>query len=68
MDAEPVRLLLGKLLRSDLGIDALTTTTDRKAGTARSVMRVAVKDLAQLSKLLRALSGVGSVISARRTA
>jgi GTP pyrophosphokinase len=62
-----VRDLSEVIASSDLGIDALTTTTDRKAGTARSVMRVAVKDLAQLSKLLRALSGVGSVISARRS-
>ncbi len=52
---------------ADIGIDALETTTDRAKGTARLAMRVSVVDLAQLSKLLRALSGVAGVLTIRRT-
>jgi GTP pyrophosphokinase len=52
---------------ADIGIDSLETATDRAKGTARLVMRVSVVDLAQLSKLLRALSGVANVLAARRT-
>jgi GTP pyrophosphokinase len=52
---------------ADIGIDSLETTTDRAKGTARLVMRVAVADLAQLAKLLRALSGIANVLAARRT-
>ncbi len=52
---------------AEIGIEALETTTDHAKGTARLVMRVSVVDLAQLSKLLRALSGVADVLSARRT-
>lgn len=52
---------------AEIGIDSLQTSTDRTRGTARLVMRVSVVDLAQLSKLLRALSGVANVLAARRT-
>ena len=49
-----------------LGIESLTTTTDRAAGTATTVLRTAVRDLGQLSQVLRALSRVPNVIGARR--
>ena len=49
-----------------LGIESLTTTTDRAAGTATTELRTAVRDLSQLSQLLRALARVPNVISARR--
>jgi GTP pyrophosphokinase len=62
-----VRDLTDVVASADIGIDSLETTTDRAKGTARTVMRVAVSDQAQLSKLLRALSGVANVLSARRT-
>jgi (p)ppGpp synthase/HD superfamily hydrolase len=46
----------------------LTTTTDRSAGTATLELRTAVRDLEELSKVLRALARVPNVISARRSA
>jgi GTP pyrophosphokinase len=49
-----------------LGIESLTTTTDRAAGTATTELRTAVRDLDQLSQVLRALSRVPNVIGARR--
>jgi len=49
-----------------LGIGSLTTTTDRAAGTATTELRTEVRDLGQLSKVLRALARVPNVISARR--
>lgn len=62
-----VRDLTDVVASADIGIEALETTTDRAKGTARTVMRVSVVDTAQLSKLLRALSGVANVLAARRT-
>lgn len=62
-----VRDLTDVVASADIGIETLETTTDRAKGTARTVMRVAVDDLTQMSKLLRALSGVANVLSARRT-
>ena len=49
-----------------LGIESLNTTTDRAAGTATTTLRTAVRDLGQLSQVLRALARVPNVISARR--
>ena len=49
-----------------LGIESLTTTTDRAAGTATTVLRTSVRDLAQLSQVLGALARVPNVIGARR--
>jgi GTP pyrophosphokinase len=49
-----------------LGIESLTTTTDRAAGTATTELRTAVRDLGQLSQVLGALARVPNVISARR--
>ena len=51
-----------------LGIEQLTTTTDRSAGTATLELHTAVRDLAQLSEVLRALGRVPNVFSARRSA
>jgi GTP pyrophosphokinase len=62
-----VRDLTDVVASADIGIDSLETTTERAKGTARTIMRVSVVDTAQLSKLLRALSGVANVLAARRT-
>lgn len=62
-----VRDLSDVIAAADIGIDALSTTTDRAKGTARTTMSIAVKDIAQLTRLLRTLAGVANVLSARRT-
>ncbi len=62
-----VRDLTDVISAADIAIDSLATTTDRAKGTARTVMRVAVRDLTQLSQLRRALSAVADVLSVRRT-
>ena len=62
-----VRDLSDVIAAADIGIDALSTTTDRAKGTARTTMSISVKDLAQLTRLLRSLAGVANVLSARRT-
>jgi (p)ppGpp synthase/HD superfamily hydrolase len=62
-----VRDLTDVVASADIGIETLETTTDRARGTASTVMRILVDDLNQLSQLLRALSGVANVLSARRT-
>jgi GTP pyrophosphokinase len=49
-----------------LSIEAMTTTTDRAAGTARVSITVAVSDLEQLARVLRRLAGVPNVIHAKR--
>jgi GTP pyrophosphokinase len=49
-----------------LSIEEMTTTTDREAGTAHISARLAVRDLEQLARVLRRLSSVPNVISARR--
>ncbi|HKZ73164.1 MAG TPA: TGS domain-containing protein, partial [Steroidobacteraceae bacterium] len=49
-----------------LSIEAMTTTTDRDAGTALVSVSVAVKDLEQLARVLRRLGSVPNVIHARR--
>jgi GTP pyrophosphokinase len=49
-----------------LSIEAMTTTTDRAAGTARVSITVAVNDLEQLARVLRRLAGVPNVIHAKR--
>ena len=62
-----VRDLSDVIAAADIGIDALATTTDRAKGTARTTMSISVKDVAQLTRLLRTLAGVANVLSARRT-
>ena len=49
-----------------LSIEAMTTTTDRAAGTAHVLVTVAVNDLEQLARVLRRLGGVPNVMQARR--
>jgi GTP pyrophosphokinase len=49
-----------------LSIEAMTTTTDRAAGTAHVLVTVAVSDLEQLARILKRLTSVPNVIHARR--
>ena len=49
-----------------LSIEAMTTTTDRDAGTASVSITLGVADLEQLARVLRRLSAVPNVIHARR--
>ena len=49
-----------------LSIEAMTTTTDRNAGTAHVSVTVAVSDVEQLARVLKRLGTVSSVIHARR--
>jgi GTP pyrophosphokinase len=49
-----------------LSIEAMTTTTDRSAGTAHVSVTVAVSDVEQLARVLKRLGSVPNVIHARR--
>ena len=49
-----------------LSIEAMTTTTDRNAGTAHVSVTVAVSDVEQLTRVLKRLGTVPNVIHARR--
>jgi GTP pyrophosphokinase len=49
-----------------LSIDAATTRTDHDTGLAHFALTVGVRDLEQLARLLRRLTGVANVIDARR--
>jgi GTP pyrophosphokinase len=49
-----------------LSIDAATTRTDHETGLAHFALTVAVRDLEQLARVLRRLTGVANVIEARR--
>ena len=49
-----------------LSIEAMTTTTDRNAGTAHVSVTVAVSDVEQLARVLKRLGSVPNVIHARR--
>jgi GTP pyrophosphokinase len=61
-----VRDLTDVVALEHLSIEEMTTTTDRKAGTAHVTLKLAVRDLEQLARVLRRLSAVPNVISARR--
>jgi GTP pyrophosphokinase len=61
-----VRDLTDVVALEHLSIEEMTTTTDRKAGTAHVTVKLAVRDLEQLARVLRRLSAVPNVISARR--
>jgi GTP pyrophosphokinase len=63
-----VRDLSDVLAAEDISIESLNTTTQRGAGTARSVLRVGIKDLAQLARVLAALARVPNVTAVRRNA
>lgn len=62
-----VRDLTDILASEHVGIESLNSSTNRQEGTATTVMRVGVKDLAQMAALIRRLSAVPNVISARRS-
>ena len=50
-----------------LRLDSLSTTTQRTEGTATTVLRVDVRDLAELARVTQRLGKVPNVLSARRT-
>jgi len=61
-----VRDLTDVLALERLSIEAMTTTTDRDAGTAHVGVTLSVHDLDQLARVLRRLSSVPNVTHARR--
>jgi GTP pyrophosphokinase len=61
-----VRDVTDVLAVEKLSIEAMTTTTNREAGTAEVSVSLAVSDLEQLARVLRGLSAVPNVIHARR--
>jgi GTP pyrophosphokinase len=61
-----VRDVTDVLALERLSIEAMTTTTDRDAGTAHVLVTVSVTDLDQLARVLRRLAGVPNVTHARR--
>jgi GTP pyrophosphokinase len=61
-----VRDITDVLAYERLSIQAMTTTTDRGAGTAHVLVTVAIDDLDQLTRLLKRLATVANVIHARR--
>jgi GTP pyrophosphokinase len=61
-----VRDITDILAYERLSIEAMTTTTDRAAGTAHVMVTVSIGDLEQLTRVLRRLTAVPNVIHARR--
>ncbi|MGH8179525.1 MAG: bifunctional (p)ppGpp synthetase/guanosine-3',5'-bis(diphosphate) 3'-pyrophosphohydrolase [Steroidobacteraceae bacterium] len=61
-----VRDLTDVLALERLSIEAMSTVTDRDAGTAHVRLTVAVSNLEQLARVLRRLGAVPNVIQARR--
>jgi GTP pyrophosphokinase len=61
-----VRDVTDVLALERLSIEAMTTTTDREAGTAYVSVIVSVTDLEQLARVLRRLGSVPNVTHARR--
>ena len=61
-----VRDITDVLAFERLSIEAMTTTTDRGAGTAHVLVTVAIGDLEQLARVLKRLTAVSNVIHARR--
>jgi GTP pyrophosphokinase len=61
-----VRDLADVVVAEHLSIETMSTTTRRDVGAASVTLRLAVRDLDQLGRLLRKLSGVKSVTQARR--
>jgi GTP pyrophosphokinase len=61
-----VRDITDVLAYERLSIEAMTTTTDRGAGTAHVLVTVTVTDLDQLTRVLKRLTAVPNVIHARR--
>jgi GTP pyrophosphokinase len=63
-----VRDLSEAIAAQDVAIESLHTVTERRDGTARTITRLRVRDLGQMTRLLRLLGAVPGVISARRSA
>ena len=61
-----VRDVTDVLALERLSIEAMTTTTNREAGSAHVLVTVSVSDLEQLARVLRRLSSVPNVTHARR--
>ena len=61
-----VRDLTDLITQERLSIEAMTTTTDPEAGTAEVSVRLGVRDLDQLARLTKRLSGVANVLTVRR--
>jgi GTP pyrophosphokinase len=61
-----VRDVTDVLALERLSIEAMTTTTDREAGSAHVLVTVSVTELEQLARILRRLSSVPNVTHARR--
>jgi (p)ppGpp synthase/HD superfamily hydrolase len=61
-----VRDLSDIITQERLSIEAMTTTTDRDAGTAHVTLQLSVQELEQLARLIKRLSGVPNVLSVRR--
>jgi GTP pyrophosphokinase len=61
-----VRDLTDVLALERLSIEAMTTTTDREAGSAHVSVTVSINDLEQLARVLRRLGAVPNVTHARR--
>jgi len=63
-----VRDLADVVVAAHLNIEAMTTTTDRRAGTAHVILKLEVHNLEQLSQLLRNLARVAGVDQVWRSA
>ena len=63
-----VRDLSEVLAAQDVAIESLHTVSDPHDGLARTTLQLRVRDLGQMTKLLRLLAAVPGVISARRSA
>jgi GTP pyrophosphokinase len=61
-----VRDITDVLAFERLSIEAMTTTTDRGAGTAHVLVTVGIGDLEQLTRVLKRLTTIPNVIHARR--
>ena len=63
-----VRDLSEAIAAQDVAIESLHTAAERRDGTSRTTTRLRVRDLGQMTRLLRQLAAVAGVISARRSA
>ena len=61
-----VRDITDVLALERISIEAMTTTTDKAAGSAAVTLTVSLHNLEQLARVLRGLSGVPNVTHARR--
>jgi len=63
-----VRDLADVVVAAHLNIEAMTTTTDRRTATAHVILKLEVRDLDQLSQLLRNLARVAGIEQVWRSA